>query len=382
MLHTFETRLTVDAQTDALLRAQAAHWSWGLRKAWSLLARRKLTKPQAYVELIQHEFTSAQVGSLLMATEMKLASLVELKKYERRQLELAIDKRERAVFDKRKKVASLTKRQSTLRAQRDQFAPKPGKTRTQRYLQALKTLRDVEQELTFCRNWIAQKERVLRDKRGKLKRLADDITAGRHRLCFGSKKLLAQRPTEHTVESTPFDSLEGWRAAWGNARDGQWWSVGHTDKPSGNKELRWLPETNQLLIRLTDRLAHVRMDERGVPRSGTQPKYMPMRMACRFITLDGVDFVSHKGAARAALLDAFGKRPVTMRVLSRLQPDGSRAWYAQASLDFPSGFDKARAKRVCWAWTSTPVAWPGARSSPMATGSPTSTASCPGSSRA
>ena len=60
---------------------------------------------------------------------------------------------------------------------------------------------------------------------------------------------------------------------------------------------------NQLRFRLTDRLAHARMDERGVPHSGTKQKFMPLRMQCRFVTLDGVDFTSHRGAARAALLD-------------------------------------------------------------------------------
>jgi hypothetical protein len=70
---------------------------------------------------------------------------------------------------------------------------------------------------------------------------------------------------------------------------------------------------------------------------------MPLRMQCRFLTVDGVDFVSHKGAARAALLDAIGKRPVTMRVLYRLQDAGTRAWYVQASIDVPTGFEPATA---------------------------------------
>ncbi|MCE4557684.1 hypothetical protein [Pelomonas cellulosilytica] len=342
MLHTYETRLTVDADLDALLAAQAAHWSGGLRKAWTLLYRQRLTKPQAYAVLMKHNFTSAQVGSLLISAEMKHAGLVELKKYELKQLELAIVKREHAVFDKNKKVLALKKRQAKLRSQRDKFAPKAGKERTKRFLKTLRVLRDVDQELAFCRNWIKQKERVLRDKRGKLKRLQDDIAAGRYSLCFGSKNLLAQRPTGANAATTPFTSVEAWQIAWANARDGQWWSVGHTDEESGNKEVRWFPGTNQLRIRLTDQLAHERMDARDIPRAGTEKKFMPLRMQCRFITLDNVDFTSHKGAARAALAEAFGKRPVTMRVLSRLQPDGSRAWYVQASLDVPSGFAETR----------------------------------------
>lgn len=49
---------------------------------------------------------------------------------------------------------------------------------------------------------------------------------------------------------------------------------------------------------LTDKLAHERMDVLGVPHSGTQQKFMPLRMQCRFITLENVDFHSHGGFAR------------------------------------------------------------------------------------
>lgn len=62
LIHTFETRLSVDPALDALLASNAALWSFGLRKAWSLLYRQGLTKPQAYAELCKLGFTSHQVG--------------------------------------------------------------------------------------------------------------------------------------------------------------------------------------------------------------------------------------------------------------------------------------------------------------------------------
>jgi hypothetical protein len=89
--------------------------------------------------------------------------------------------------------------------------------------------------------------------------------------------------------------------------------VGHTDEESGNKEARWLPGSNQLRIRLPDRLARERVDKRGVSQAGTQEKSMPLGMQRRFVVLDSVDFTSHKGAARAALLNAFGEQPVKCR---------------------------------------------------------------------
>jgi hypothetical protein len=338
VLHTFEARFAADPVLDALLAENAQHWSWGLRKAWSFLYRQRLSRAQAYAELTKLEFTSKQAGSLLTAAEMKRAGLVEATKYQLGQLKLAVYKRERALAEKRKKIRSLEKRQAALREKRDAYAPKPGKERTKRYLKALATLREVDAELAFCRNWVRQKERVLRDKIGRLERQRADLAADRLSVCFGSKRLLAQRPSAYNTETTPFESVGSWQVAWSEAREGQWWAVGHTDQSSGNPEVQWLPETEQLRIRLTDKVAHRLMDERRVPRAGRQQKFMPMRMQCRFLAIGGVNFVSHKGAARAALLDAFGKRPVTMRVLYRLQPDGSRAWYVQASIDIPTGF--------------------------------------------
>ena len=322
----------------ALLTANAAHWCWSLRKTWSLLYRQHLSKGQAYAVLTKCDFTSEQVGSLLIAAEMRHAGLVELKKYEQGQLELAIAKRERAVRVKQKKIATLEKQQEKLRATRGKLAPKPGKPRSKKYREVLAKLREIPRELEFCRDWVEQKERVLEAKRGSLKSLVASIEAGSYSLCFGSKKLLAQRPTAQNQGTTPFATLDDWRKAWDVARSGQWWSVGKTDKPQGNAEVQWLPESKQLRLRLTDKVAHTRMDTRSVPRAGGKQSDMTKRMRCRFIVLDGVDFTSHKGLASAARKGAFGRLPVTMRVLSRLQEDGAVAWYVQASVDVPTGF--------------------------------------------
>lgn len=275
---------------------------------------------------------------MLTQAEMRHDALVELKKYEQGQLELGIERRERAIAAKQKKVNSLRKRQAKLRVRRDKSAPVAGKPRTARHSAILAKLRKVGEELEFCQNWIKEKARVLHAKRGKLAALLKDIREGRYSICFGSRKLLRQRPGEHNADTTPFSSLDEWQETWDVARNGQVWSVGETKKPSGNSELQWLPEKKQLRIRLTDKLAHERMDSLGVPHSGGPQKVMPLRMKCRFVTVDGVDFVSHKGAARTALLDSFGKRPVTMRLLQRLSDTGERLWYLQASIDVPTGF--------------------------------------------
>lgn len=270
MQYAFEARLALTPELDELLASNAAHWSWGLRQAWSLLYRQGLSTAQAYDALSRSEFTSKQARSLIASAQMRHSALVELKKYEVRQLVLGIERRERALAQKRRQIASLGKRHPRLRAMRDKFAPQAGQLRSQRYRQALEELRNVDRELAFCRNWVQQKERGLRAKEGKQESLLAAFDAERARLCFGSAKLLAQRPGAHNLAITPFASVKEWRKACNTAHSSQWWSVGHADKPSGNPEVQWLPDTQQLRIRLNDKLAHARMDARGVPHSGTE----------------------------------------------------------------------------------------------------------------
>ncbi len=251
MIHTFEARLPVDNVTAMLLADNAAHWSFGLRKAWSLLYRERLPKLQAYAGLKKLGFASEQVGSLLIAAEMKFAALDELKKHEREQLMLAIAKRKAAITAKNKKIAALSKRLTRLHKQRTKLAPQGCKLRTPAYATVLRHLREVTTELAFCQNWVRQKARVLAAKETALEALLASMAAQRYALCFGSKKLLAQRPTPHNADTTPFSSLEAWQTAWDAARNGQWWSVGKAAKPQGNAEVQWLPDTQQLRLRLT-----------------------------------------------------------------------------------------------------------------------------------
>jgi hypothetical protein len=297
------------------------------------LYRQRLSEKDAYDRIRGLGFTTRQTESIITAAQMRKDGLVELKKYERSQLELAIDKRTRAIQEKLKKVRSLEKRERRLCATRTSRAPSGGKRRSRGYLDALSALRAVREELDFCRNWIAQKERVLQAKQGRLKRLTEDMAADRYSLCFGSKDLLRQRPGVNPSESPAFETVEEWQRTWDCARNGQFWAIGHTKEPSGNSTVQWLPDSCQLRIRLTDKLAHERMDARGVPHSGTEQRFMPHRMQCRFLEIDEVDFTSHRGAAGAALSAAIGKTPITMRVLSRLGARGERAWYVQASFE-------------------------------------------------
>ena len=343
MLSTFETRFDVSPELSKLLLDNASHWSWGVRKAWNFRFRKGLSEQSTYAELVRLGFTSLQVGSILKFVDMRFSAIKELKKYEFKNLKLAIEKRESAISTKNRKVMSLTKRLEKLRLKRDKLAPQLRNARSAKYIAVLAEIRKNDADLKFCINWVSQKTRVLEAKKGQLESLDQTIESDRFSLCFGSSKLLAQRPGEHNAETTPFDSLDEWKLAWSDARQNQWWSVGNKNKPSGNQEVQWLPDTKQLRIRLTDKVAHARMDALGIPHSGGNSKVMPARMACRFIVVDGVSFDSHKGNARKHITNAFGKQPVSMRVLYRRDAVGKVIWYVQASLDVDTGYKEETA---------------------------------------
>lgn len=90
MLHTFETRISPTEDVAELLVSNAAHWSWGLRCAWSMLNRQQMREREIYAASTRKGFTSEQAGSLLIAVKMRYAALAELKKYELSQVKLGI----------------------------------------------------------------------------------------------------------------------------------------------------------------------------------------------------------------------------------------------------------------------------------------------------
>jgi len=135
---------------------------------------------------------------------MRHEALLEAKKFKRGQLEIAIVKREAAIRDEQKKIQVLAKRQAKFGATRDKSEPSDAAPRSKAYLKALAELRKVTAPLAFCCNWVAQKARVLRDKRGKLGCVKAQIQTVRLPLCCGSKKLrAAPSRSQHRVDALP-----------------------------------------------------------------------------------------------------------------------------------------------------------------------------------
>ena len=77
---------------------------------------------------------------------------------------------------------------------------------------------------------VHQKRRRLANLQSKLAVLQADITAGRVRLCFGSKKLWRKR---HHLETNGYASHEEWLQDWQDARNGEFFVLGSRDETSG-----------------------------------------------------------------------------------------------------------------------------------------------------
>jgi IS605 OrfB family transposase len=339
LLITYETRLSPDAAAAPLLEALCGEFSAACRRAWAW-RNRGLTERACYARLVAFGLTAAQTGSALKWVEQRRRMLAELKKTELTQARCALKQRTEAVADKTRHIEALLKRQRKLRKTRDKHAPARGSSRSGLYRTALADLRHLEATLASERNWLTQKRRALKSAADRVAQLERDITSSRLSMCFGSKALLAQRPNAANATTTPYESVDAWRRDWEDARTAQFWSIGRADEPRGNTSLQWDPTSNSLRIRLTDTLAHVRMQRVGAAlgldiRNGPQ-KLSPLRMRCRFLVLPEVEFRSHRGAARRHIAEAMARgQPITMRLVKRRLADGTPAFYLQASIDVP-----------------------------------------------
>ncbi len=97
-------------------------------------------------------------------------------------------------------------------------------------------------------------------------RIMDErLTRNTFKLCFGSRALFRQQPGFHTdtyrltEEQKVYDSKEQWLADWRKARNNILYSVGNKNKPQGNAELQYYPETKTLRVRLVDKVYQQRL---------------------------------------------------------------------------------------------------------------------------
>lgn len=287
--------------------------------------------------------TSHQIGSAQNVAEMLYKRQLEADKYLKSKIEGSIKARKVAIASGRRGLTSLKKQFASQESLALALSPSKLGKRMKSYADCLSKIRNLRARITKKANWLKMKEAGLEHRQRTLVDLENRLNEKSVSICFGSRKLLAQNPKNNP--KSDFESYESWRAEWDLRRNNQIVSIGKKDKPHGNAEIQWNPETKSLRLRLTDEQALVRMKalstQTGLDvEGGKSPKCCNLRMQARFIEIVGVDFSGHfdkeTGISKAQfLLEQFqGKLPMTAKIVHRRDNRGSR-FYLQISLDIP-----------------------------------------------
>lgn len=159
-----------------------------------------------------------------------------------------------------------------------------------------------------------------------------ELATGRPTVCFGGKELARHRATVGEPNAR-YATLDDWRSAWKQARDGEAWIVGSGKEPMGNLSCRFDPAAKTLTVSLTSDQA-----QRNLDQLLSQFKKVPSRvkglMDTKRIVIGQVEFHSK---AHKDISDAMGNgQPISMRILRRSRKKGEVAIYLHATFDVDS----------------------------------------------
>lgn len=165
-----------------------------------------------------------------------------------------------------------------------------------------------------------------------LKNAQAELTVGRPKVCFGGKQLARHRADVGQPKAR-YATLDDWRSAWKQARDGETWIVGSGKEPMGNLSCRFDPVAKTLTVSITADQAQRKLDQLL-----SQFKKVPSRvkglMDTKRIVIGQVEFHSK---AHSAISDALANgQPISMRLLRRFQKNGEEAIYLHATFDVDS----------------------------------------------
>lgn len=344
MIHTFETRLNLNSSQQDILNVFCNDFSHGCMIAWSMKNRLGCSKSQIYKELTtKYKLTSKQAGSVYIYIDAQYSAIRELKKHELKELFSAIEKRSKSILDKQQCVVSLQKKIAKNKKikslnKKDKF-----------YYEALKVIDLSQNKIKKYNSWINHKKKILIKKQAQLLKLEFSIKSGNFSVCFGTKKLFKQRPTEFNKKTTPYLTVGEWESDWNLSRNNFSYSVGEKGLLCCNPEFHYDIENKLLKIRLNDKIALDRMKalEKELNLSfitGISAKESNLRMKCRFLKINNIEFKSHKGLANEYLKailskqDKSNKTPLTYRVIKRetsIKIDGKSTigYYLQVSFN-------------------------------------------------
>lgn len=159
-----------------------------------------------------------------------------------------------------------------------------------------------------------------------------ELATGRPTVCFGGKELARHRATVGEPNAR-YATLDDWRSAWKQARDGEAWIVGSGKEPMGNLSCRFDPAAKTLTISLTAVQAQRNLDQL-LSKFKKVPSRVKGLLDTKRVVIGQVEFHSE---AHKAISDAMANgQPISMRILRRFRKNGEEVIYLHATFDVDS----------------------------------------------
>ena len=354
MIHTIETRLKLNTTQELLIDSCVVLWSTYYRKTWKLWNNQQLKENEIYHQLMGlNLFTSRQISSLINKVKTEHAKIKELSKSQLKQQKAKLLNIEKFIATEQKNISKLLDEISNLKIKLKNDSSIKDKS----ILQEPKN--KIYERISKLTHSIKKKNLVLFNKKIKLNRLKRSINVleqrikfNKFKLCFGSSQLLKQKPGSFSgqfrliKEQNKYKNknininLADWEKDWNLARNNIWISIGDKDKPQGNAEIQYEPQTKILKLRLTEQAANERLKEISqqinIPyeelNNNINHKYSHYRMQARFIEIPGVEFC-HKNQVKIQQAIT-NQQPITAKIIKKLTPNGKEiGYYLQLSFE-------------------------------------------------
>lgn len=366
MITTIETRLRVDLAQAQVLDESIDLLSWAYRKMWSLYNREKKTESEIYHTMMSlNTLTCQQVKSLIYKIKgdrnrLREITKTQLKQSQERleQVQKFCDKKTQQIKDHEALILKLKKPEPSKSLMAKQSST--NKTALTHQIKELPSQSPAlmtpykkldHKKIASLTKSISNTKRLLKAKNQKIKRISEFIDTLKTRIdsntfkfCFGSSKLLSQKPGNakdrfrQKAFQKPYASVQEWQADWNLARNNQWFSVGDKSQPQGNPEVQYDPALEHLRLRLPEQIAQKRLLAHSIEQNidlekiKTLPKLSRFRTASKFLEIPHVVFC-HKNAQKlqAAI---HNKQPITTKILKRKTPNQKEiGYYLQISFE-------------------------------------------------
>ena len=336
MITTIETRLRLEPQQEHLLHACVEMWSSFYRTTWRLFNNHHCSEKEIYDRLMADgALNSHQVKSLINKVKGEHAKLKALTK-----TQLIQQQNKASLVEK-----FIAKLKQELSAGNAKIAGlKQKKTNHHSQIHLLQA--DIKKKRLLLHAKMLKFQRITK----RIHIMGERLSRNTFKLCFGSRDLFRQQPGFHTdayrltKEQKVYDSKEQWLDDWRKARNNILYSVGDKNKPQGNAELQYYPETKTLRVRLVEHVYQQRLAVKALELDTPVQellnhdiiKHSSLRTQARFMDIQDVSF-SQKHLAKLQQVFALPsdqRQPITAKIIKRQCPNGrDTGYYLQLSFD-------------------------------------------------